>query len=96
MCDTSDTHVLFSWCFTCTSCPGVGTKMDPTLCRGDRLVGQVLGAVGALPDIFTELEISFFLLRRLLGVKMEGDKKGAKVVYMFCVFVILCICSVCL
>ncbi|BFZ24680.1 hypothetical protein BsWGS_27719 [Bradybaena similaris] len=58
---------------------GVGTKMDPTLCRGDRLVGQVLGAVGALPDIFTELEISFFLLRRLLGVKTEGDKKGAKV-----------------
>ncbi|XP_059166356.1 eukaryotic translation initiation factor 2 subunit 3, Y-linked-like [Physella acuta] len=58
---------------------GVGTKMDPTLCRGDRLVGQVLGAVGALPDIFTELEISFFLLRRLLGVKTEGDKKAAKV-----------------
>jgi len=58
---------------------GVGTKMDPTLCRGDRLVGQVLGAVGALPDIFSELEISFFLLRRLLGVKTEGDKKGAKV-----------------
>jgi len=58
---------------------GVGTKMDPTLCRGDRLVGQVLGAVGALPDVFSELEISFFLLRRLLGVKTEGDKKGAKV-----------------
>merc|ERR1719402_1060692 len=58
---------------------GVGTKMDPTLCRGDRLVGQVLGAVGNLPDIFSELEISFFLLRRLLGVKTEGDKKGAKV-----------------
>ena len=58
---------------------GVGTKIDPTLCRADRLVGQVLGAVGALPDIYTELEISFFLLRRLLGVKTEGDKKGAKV-----------------
>jgi len=58
---------------------GVGTKIDPTLCRGDRMVGQVLGAVGALPDIFTELEISYFLLRRLLGVKTEGDKKGAKV-----------------
>ncbi|KAL8566956.1 Eukaryotic translation initiation factor 2 subunit 3 [Nucella lapillus] len=58
---------------------GVGTKMDPTLCRADRLVGQVLGAVGALPEIYTELEISFFLLRRLLGVKTEGDKKGAKV-----------------
>merc|ERR1719295_294349 len=53
--------------------------MDPTLCRADRMVGQVLGAVGALPEIYTELEISFFLLRRLLGVKTEGDKKGAKV-----------------
>ena len=58
---------------------GVGTKIDPTLCRADRLVGQVLGAVGALPDIFTELEISYFLLRRLLGVRTEGDKKGARV-----------------
>merc|ERR1712168_1742523 len=58
---------------------GVGTKIDPTLCRADRMVGQILGAVGALPDIFTELEISYFLLRRLLGVKTEGDKKGAKV-----------------
>ena len=59
---------------------GVGTKIDPTLCRADRLVGQVLGAVGALPDIYTELEISYFLLRRLLGVRTEGDKKGAKVI----------------
>lgn len=58
---------------------GVGTKIDPTLSRADRMVGQVLGAVGALPEIFTELEISYFLLRRLLGVRTEGDKKGAKV-----------------
>lgn len=43
------------------------------------MVGQVLGAVGSLPEIFTELEISYFLLRRLLGVRTEGDKKGAKV-----------------
>jgi len=43
------------------------------------MVGHVLGAVGALPDIFTELEISLFLLRRLLGVRTEGDKKGARV-----------------
>lgn len=58
---------------------GVGTKIDPTLCRADRMVGQVLGAVGSLPDIFTELEISYFLLRRLLGVRTEGGQKGAKV-----------------
>uniref|UniRef100_A0A2K6M0E8 protein-synthesizing GTPase n=1 Tax=Rhinopithecus bieti TaxID=61621 RepID=A0A2K6M0E8_RHIBE len=58
---------------------GVGTKIDPTLCRADRMVGQVLGAVGALPEIFTELKISYFLLRRLLGVHTEGDRKATKV-----------------
>lgn len=57
---------------------GVGTKIDPTLCRADRLVGQVLGNVGKLPAIYTELEINYFLLRRLLGVKSD-DKKQTKV-----------------
>lgn len=42
---------------------GVGTSMDPMLTRADRLVGQVLGDVGTLPDVYTELEINFFLLR---------------------------------
>jgi len=56
---------------------GVGTLLDPTLTRADRLVGQVLGSVGNLPDIFTELEVSYYLLRRLLGVKTaEGEKAG--------------------
>ena len=58
---------------------GVGTCIDPTLTRTDRLVGQVLGDVGRLPDIFCELEINFFLLRRLLGVKTDGDNKQGKV-----------------
>jgi len=58
---------------------GVGTRIDPTLTRADRLVGQVLGEVGKLPDIFTELEISYFLLRRLLGVKTDGEKKQGKI-----------------
>lgn len=50
---------------------GVLVQVDPTLTRADRLVGQVLGEVGALPDVFTELEINFFLLRRLLGVRTQ-------------------------
>ncbi|KAI2809595.1 hypothetical protein RDWZM_003173 [Blomia tropicalis] len=58
---------------------GVGTKIDPMLTRGDRMVGHVLGAVGTLPDMYVELEITCHLLRRLLGVRTEGDKKGAKV-----------------
>ena len=58
---------------------GVGTKIDPTLCRADRLVGQVLGEIGALPEIYTEIQINFFLLRRLVGVRTEGDQRGARV-----------------
>ena len=58
---------------------GVGTTVDPTLTRADRLVGQVLGEVGALPQVFTELEINFFLLRRLLGVRTTGEEKQGKV-----------------
>ena len=58
---------------------GVGTRVDPTLCRADRLVGHVLGLAGKLPDIYTELEVNYFLLRRLLGVKLDDQGKTAKV-----------------
>lgn len=54
---------------------GVGTRVDPTLCRADRLVGFVLGLRGQLPSIYTELEVNYFLLRRLLGVKSEDGKQ---------------------
>jgi len=58
---------------------GVGTAVDPTLTRADRLVGQVLGLKGRLPDVFAEVEISYYLLRRLLGVKTNDGGKQAKV-----------------
>ena len=52
---------------------GVGTGIDPTLCRADCLVGQVLGAVGKLPSVYVELEVKYFLLRRLLGVRATAQ-----------------------
>jgi len=58
---------------------GVGTKIDPTHTRGDKLVGQVLGHPGLLPSIYIEIEVKYYLLRRLLGVKTEGETKGGKV-----------------
>jgi translation initiation factor 2 subunit 3 len=58
---------------------GVGTKIDPTLTRADRLVGQVLGLRGQLPEVFSEVQISYYLLRRLLGVKTQEGSKQAKV-----------------
>lgn len=34
---------------------GVGTIVDPRLTRADRLVGQVLGHRGRLPEVYTEV-----------------------------------------
>merc|ERR1711953_1418509 len=49
------------------------------LTRADRLLGQVLGRPEGLPEIYIEIEVKFYLLRRLLGVKIEGDSKAGKV-----------------
>ncbi|KAF8731211.1 hypothetical protein HU200_016535 [Digitaria exilis] len=54
---------------------GVGTTMDPTLTRADRLVGQ---KVVTNHRTFA-LQINFFLLRRLLGVRTKGTEKAGKV-----------------
>lgn len=37
---------------------GVGTLIDPILCKGDKLLGNVMTAVGKGADIYVELEIS--------------------------------------
>jgi len=58
---------------------GVGTKIDPSLTRADHLLGQVLGRPDGLPEIYVEIEVKYYLLRRLLGVKTEGDSKAGKV-----------------
>ncbi|CAK4076210.1 unnamed protein product [Aphanomyces euteiches] len=58
---------------------GVGTLMDPSLTRSDRLVGHVLGLKGSLPDVFTRLEVNFFLLRRVLGLRRPDGSKGARI-----------------
>lgn len=61
---------------------GVGLKVDPTLTRSDRLVGHVLGHPDKLPSVVNVIEVSYYLLRRLLGVKSEGGKtKQERVIY---------------
>jgi len=55
---------------------GVGLKVDPFLTRADRLVGQIVGHPGKMPDVVMEIDVQFFLLRRLLGVKSEKAKEG--------------------
>ena len=58
---------------------GVGLQVDPSLTINDNLVGQVLGHPGNLPDVYYDIEVSYILLRRLLGVKTEAGSKTSKV-----------------
>ena len=48
---------------------GVGLKIDPALTRADKLVGNILGHPGQLPDIYQKIRVTYTLLQRLLGVK---------------------------
>ena len=56
---------------------GVGTTLDSSISKSDRLAGQVAGVVGSLPPVFIEIQIKFYLLTRLLGV--EGNDNEASV-----------------
>mmetsp|Transcript_61641 Transcript_61641/g.127370 ORF Transcript_61641/g.127370 Transcript_61641/m.127370 type:complete len:435 (+) Transcript_61641:184-1488(+) len=46
---------------------GIGTDVDPTLTRADRLSGQVLGHQKKLPKIFSNFVIFYKLFKRILG-----------------------------
>ena len=51
----------------------MGTIMDPALTKADELVGSIIGYSGQLPDIYDELEIQYYLLRRLVGVRTDNE-----------------------
>lgn len=57
--------------------------MDPSLTIADALVGNIIGLPDQLPDVFCELKINYYLLRRLVGVKTvstgETNKKINKI-----------------
>ncbi|KAJ1849321.1 eukaryotic translation initiation factor 2 subunit gamma [Coemansia sp. RSA 2708] len=55
---------------------GAGTLLDPSLCRKNGLVGNVVGKPSSMPKVFAEITVSYKLLRRLLGVV---GKDGARV-----------------
>ncbi len=52
---------------------GIGTLLDPTLTRRDRMKGQVLGQLGTLPDTINAMEISYTLMKRLTGINPESS-----------------------
>ena len=58
---------------------GVGTNLDPCLCRGDNLVGNIIGYPGTLPEVFDMVEITFHLMNRIAGAASGAKKKDLKI-----------------
>jgi translation initiation factor 2 subunit 3 len=48
---------------------GVGMKVDPFITRSDSLVGQIIGHPNNMPEVLSEIDVSYYLLKRLLGVR---------------------------
>lgn len=47
----------------------IGTKLDPSLTKADKLVGNVCGKTGTLPEPTYNLRVEYNLLERVLGTK---------------------------
>jgi translation initiation factor 2 subunit 3 len=45
----------------------IGTNLDPSLTKEDKLQGQVIGLEGKLPDVYLNLEVKFKLMKYLIG-----------------------------
>ena len=56
---------------------GIGTTLDPKVTQGDRLVGNIAGAPGSLPEVFNKMNVSFKLLKHLHG--NESNEKIGKI-----------------
>ena len=48
---------------------GLGTKLDPSLTRGDSLIGQLVGELDSLPEVISEVELEVKLLERVIGTE---------------------------
>ena len=46
---------------------GLGTKLDPTLTKGDSLIGDLVGLENDLPEVLDEVELEVNLLDRVIG-----------------------------
>ncbi|WUR03837.1 translation initiation factor 2 subunit gamma [Vairimorpha necatrix] len=54
---------------------GVGTEIDPSFCKSDRLVGQVMGLKGSLPPIRLNISINYELFQKTIA----HDKQDLKI-----------------
>ncbi|MEM3702893.1 MAG: translation initiation factor IF-2 subunit gamma [Candidatus Bathyarchaeia archaeon] len=53
----------------CGGLVGVGTLLDPSLSKADGLTGNIVGKIGMLLQVLTELSLETYILERVVGTK---------------------------
>jgi len=56
----------------------VQTTVDPSLTKADRLVGQILGVPGKLPEVYETIIISYKIMNRVVGIA-RAENSGEKI-----------------
>jgi translation initiation factor 2 subunit 3 len=58
----------------------LGTELDPSVCRSDQLIGNVVGSPNNLPPVLNKVRVEVHLLDKVLGadeeLKVDPLKKG--------------------
>ena len=57
---------------------GLLTLLDPSIVKGDTLVGSVAGSPGKLPPVLDQFKLETHLLERVVGVKQELEVEPIK------------------
>jgi translation initiation factor 2 subunit 3 len=55
----------------------IQTTIDPSLTKADRLVGQILGIPGHLPDVYESIIISYCIMNRVVGINSTQNDCSA-------------------
>jgi len=57
----------------------VQTTIDPSLTKADRLVGQILGIPGSLPEVYDNIIISYSIMNRVVGLSTTPESSALSI-----------------
>lgn len=58
---------------------GIETELDPSITKGDQLVGCVVGLAGKTPPVWNNLRVSYVLFDKVVGIKEPINVEPIKV-----------------
>jgi len=54
----------------------IQTTIDPSLTKADRLVGQIMGIPGSLPEVYDSIIITYSIMNRVVGMNTSNESSS--------------------